>query len=219
LSQLDCAWRDAFQHATGEHLRSVSAVAALKPGLTQGINIRGDVMRRIASAFAFAIALASLNPLSAAACGDKLLALGTGVRFMQQVAAHPGKLLIYARPGAASSPTLLDPKFQSALTEVGHKVSVVTTAKDLNRALSTGHFDLLLVDQADAQALSETLRSYSSPPFLLPMVCNGTKAEASEAAREFGCALRAPERTGRYLSTVDRAMKMKLSRDHVGSGR
>ena len=170
-------------------------------------------MRRTAFILALAIGLTTLGATTASACGDKLLALGTGMRFVQQLAAHPGSLLLYARPGSASAPILLNPKFQDALTDVGHKVTIVTTEKELKSAMASGSFDILVVDQADAESLSKEFASDSTAPFVLPVVCNGTRAQASQAAREFGCALRAPDRKGRYLGTVDRAMKIKLARE------
>jgi hypothetical protein len=146
-------------------------------------------------------------------CGDKLLVLGHGVRFTFNTASQPASILLYSPPGSPASATFGDPKFQSALRDAGHKLQVVENREELDRALKTGQYDIVLADVNDASALEEPAQAAPSKPVILPVVFNGTKAQAAAAEKRYGCVLKAPGRTGRYLGMIDKALELKAKRN------
>ncbi len=114
---------------------------------------------------------------------------------------------------SSASAGVNDPKFQSALREAGYKLHAVGSRQELDEALKTGQYDVLLADVADAPALEQTAQSAPSKPVLLPVVFDGTKAEAAAAEKRYGCVLKAPGRTKHYLAAIDKAMESRLSRE------
>ncbi len=168
-------------------------------------------MRRILLTCGLVSAALFLAGMSASACGDKLLALGRGVRF--QTDTPPASILLYMHAGSPGSAMLSDLKFQSSLRDAGHKLHAVGNREELEEALKTGRYDIVLTDLADATALEQPAQSAPSKPVLLPVIYNGTKAQAAAAERHYGCLLKAPGRTGHYLAAVDKAMELKSKRN------
>jgi CheY-like chemotaxis protein len=173
--------------------------------------------------------------MPAGASGDNLLVPRRGVR--SQTNTQPASILLYMHAGFPGSATwkpkcncpkaralfmnagssasagINDPKFQSALRDAGYKLHAVGSRQELDEALKTGRYDILLADVADAPALEQTAQSAPSKPVLLPVVYNGTKAEAAAAEKRYGCVLKAPGRTAHYLAAIDKAMELRLSRE------
>ncbi len=168
-------------------------------------------MPKILLNFGLVLTALFLSGMSASACGDKLLVLGRGVRFQNDT--QPASILIYLRSGSPASAAVGDPKFQSTLRDAGHKLRAVGSRQEVDEALKTGRYDILLVDVADAPALEQTAHSATSKPVLLPVVYNGTKAEAAAAEKHYRCVLKAPGRTGHYLAAIDKAMELKSNRN------
>src|SRR3979490_2918334 len=77
------------------------------------------------------------------ACGDKLMMLGRGIRFQSKHTPRAASVLLYLPASAAAQP-LTDPKRESALREAGHTVRAVTSAADLDGALRSGSYDVVL---------------------------------------------------------------------------
>ncbi len=154
-----------------------------------------------------------LTGTAAQPCGDKLLVLGRGVRF--QSGTQSASILLYVHSGSASSAALGDLKFQSALRDAGHKLQVVGSREELDGALKNGKYDIILTDTSDAAALETATQSAASKPVILPVVSNGTKAEAAADEKRFGCVLKVPGRTGHYLAAIDKAMELKSKRDRT----
>ncbi len=170
-------------------------------------------MRRTLLTGGLVSALMLVSLISAGACGDKLLVLGRGVRFQGDAPAQPASILLYIHAGSPGSAMVGDLKFQSALRDAGHKLRAVGTRQELEETLQTGQYDIVLTDVADAPILEQPVQSAPSKPVLLPVVYNGTKAEAATAERHYGCVLKAPGRTGHYLASVDKAMELKSKRN------
>jgi len=142
------------------------------------------------------------RPVSA--CGDKLLVLGRGVRFQSDVPIQPASILLYK---------LDNPGLKSVLNEAGHKLQSVETQQDLEAALKTGKYDILMTILPEAAVLETLAASAPSKPILLPLVLKGAKTDIAVAEKRYGCVLKAPNRVGHYLATVDKAMSMKSKRD------
>src|SRR5688500_6763150 len=79
------------------------------------------------------------------ACGDQLMMLGRGMKFQSKHPPRAAAVLLYL-PESATGLSLTDPKLESALREAGHAVRAVTTSADLETALGTGTFDVVLAN-------------------------------------------------------------------------
>src|SRR5688572_33331577 len=88
------------------------------------------------------------------ACGDKLMMLGRGIRFQSKHTPRAAAVLLYL-PESATGLSLTDPKLESALREAGHAVRAVTTSADLETALGTGTFDVVLANITHAPELEK----------------------------------------------------------------
>jgi hypothetical protein len=161
-------------------------------------------MRRVALVYGIVMLALFLDGTSVKACGDKLLVLGRGVRFQSDIPVQPASILIYK---------LNNPGLLSVLREAGHKIQAVEKREDLEAALKAGKYDIVLTVLADAGSLEGVVASAPSKPFLVPLVYKGAKAEVAMAEKQYGCALKAPNRVGHYLATVDKAMDLRSKRD------
>ena len=93
------------------------------------------------------------NTTAVYACGEKLLVLGRGIRFQSRHSPRPASVLLYIPQSAAGRP-LSDPNLESALKEAGHAVHAATTSADLESALHSGSYDVVLANITDAARAS-----------------------------------------------------------------
>jgi ABC-type amino acid transport substrate-binding protein len=164
-------------------------------------------MRRLAGSALF-VAIAVLGGTAALACGDKLLAVGRGVRFQRAYAAHEANLVIYS--ATAHNGALDSAKLQTILKRVVHKLQVVQGGSQLDEALKSGRVDVVLLDFADLAAIARELQSAPSKPVILPVLVKPSKAEFAAAQREYKFALKATTDEFEYLTVIDEAMQVKL---------
>ena len=116
------------------------------------------------------------------ACGDKFLSLGHGARF--NLAARPASVLLYLGQADRKS-TLGRKEVQSALKEAGHKLEIVDDAATLEMDVTSGKFDVALLDYGEAVALAEHVKAAPSNALIVPVMGNATKAEQAGAGKEF----------------------------------
>src|SRR2546428_12531816 len=150
-----------------------------------------------------------VDTTSVTGCGDKLLVLGRGVRFQSDIPVQPASILLYLHKGSPSFAVLNDPRLQSILREAGHKLQGTGNLQELQDALTTGKYDIVMADFSDAGSLESVVTSAPSKPVLVPFIFKGTKtakADATLAQKQYHCVLSAPNRVGHYLATVDKAM-------------
>ena len=177
-------------------------------------------MRRILFSLALAVALLVQSPMPADACGDKLLVLGRGVRFQSRHTPRAVSVLLYLPAATRGVGPLSDPKLESSLTEAGHKVRSVTSKEELNEALRSSQYDVVLTDLAAASDLQRALTADATNPVVVPAVYlvapasqQQAKADTAKAGKEFSVVLQVPDRPGHYCATVDKAMELKLKKD------
>ena len=162
-------------------------------------------------------AIAGMLLLSATlvlACGDKLLVLHRGLRFQDFAGSTVASILLY-EPQSPASNAFNDGQLESTLVKAGHKLRRVGEQTQLDEAVKSGHYDLVLVALSDATAVEEALHGTPSPPVVVPVVHEASKAEAQQAKKHFRCMLKAPDKAGNYLNAIDRALNEKAKRDHV----
>jgi ABC-type amino acid transport substrate-binding protein len=165
-------------------------------------------MRRLAGSALFVV-IAALSGTAALACGDKLLAIGRGLRFQRADAAHEANLVIYTA-GPQSGAALSSAKLQTTLRRAVRKLQLVRDGSQLDEALKSGRVDVVLVDFADLAGVTRQLQSAPSKPVILPILVKPSKAEFAAAQKEYKFALKSTADDFEYLTAIDEAMKLKL---------
>jgi hypothetical protein len=171
-----------------------------------------------------AVAVQSTSLLQA--CGEKLLLLGRGIRFQSRHTPRPASVLLYL-PQSATGQPLTDPNLESALKEAGHAVRAATTSADLESALRSGSYDVVLANITDAPDLERAQALAAVNAILLPAVYLVAPAQAKEqikadrdnASKTFGVMVAVPGRPGHYCAAVDKAMELKLKRERSNAQR
>jgi hypothetical protein len=179
------------------------------------------VVALIATAIGQAVA-----PLQA--CGDKLMMLGRGIRFQSKHTPRAAAVLLYL-PESATGQPLTDPKLESALREAGHAVRAVTSAAELETALASGTFDVVLANVTNAPELERAKTVAERKAVILPaiyLVAPGSgdpakqqkKVDREKASKDFAVIVDVPGRPGHYCYAVDQAMELKTKREKEASG-
>src|SRR5215470_16917905 len=158
-------------------------------------------MRAFVSGALLAIVMA-LGVTAAFACGDKLLAIGRGVRFQRVDAAREANLVIYFGGTQAGGP-LGSAKLQTTLKRAVHKLQLVQGGPQLDEALKAGRVDVVLVEFPDLSGIARQLQVAPSKPVILPILVKPSKAEITAAQREYKFALRATADDFEYLAAID----------------
>jgi hypothetical protein len=179
-------------------------------------------MRKLLLLTAVAASAVSQGALPLHACGDKLLMLGRGIRFQSKHTPRAASVLLYL-PESATGQALTDPKLESALREAGHAVRAVTSAADLDSALRSGGFDVVLANVSQAPELERTQAAgrgaivlpaiYLVVPGAQSMSKQQSKADRDKASKDFAVIVQVPGRPGHYCHAVDEAMELKLKRE------
>ena len=180
-------------------------------------------MRRILVWVVMVSAALIQNPAPADACGFKLLPLGRGIRYQSRHTPRPASVLVYLP--TADSGSLTDPNIESALREAGHAVRAVTTKGDLENALRSGDYDVILANVTDAPDLEKAQAVVEGLAVVLPALYlvapsgqQQTDADRAKARKAFSVVVEIPSRPGHYCTAVDKVMELKLKRKQV-SGR
>jgi hypothetical protein len=177
--------------------------------------MKHDVLSAIAVTMFVVAAPAALQ-----ACGEKLLALGRMIRFEARHTPKAASVLLYVPQSAAGRP-LADPNLESALKEAGHAVRAATTIVDLESALRSGSYDIVLANISDAPEIDRVQAVASAHAVVLPAIYLFTPVQAKEqaktdrttASKTFGVLVEVPGRPGHYCAAVDKAMDLKLKRE------
>ena len=168
------------------------------------------------------------NPALLEACGEKLLVLGRGIRFQSRHTPRAASVLLYLHQ-AGTSRSLADPNLETALEEAGHAVRAVTTIADLESALSSGSYDVVLANITDAPDLGRVQSVAERNAVVLPAVYliapsatiakPQAKADREAASKAFGVVVEVPGRPGHYCAAIDKAMELKLKRERAARAR
>ena len=164
---------------------------------------------RILAAGTGLVAIALSSGTAALACGDKLLAIGRGVRFQRAYAERQANLVIYSN-GVQNGATLSSATLQTTLKRAGHKLQIVQDGSQLDEALKSGNVDVVLVNFADLGGITRLLQSAPSKPVIVPILFKASKAELAAAQREYKFALKAPADEFQFLTAIDEAMKLRV---------
>jgi len=165
-------------------------------------------MRRTAGLSFLAGAAVLMSAVDGYGCGDKFLVVGRGVRYARvKPAAHPASVLIYMNPASKVPVAAKDVQLESRLKQAGHTVQKAGNAAQLVNALKSKQYDLVLADIADSPALEEQVASEPYKPVVVPILYNPTDDQLTAARRQYGCAMKAPNKDP--LAAIDEAILQK----------
>jgi hypothetical protein len=135
----------------------------------------------------FAI-LTSLGSRAGEACGDKLVAMGGGVRLERVLAsAHPGSVIVMADAAPGTGPGGGGMQLVAALKQAGHDVRLVDGPDAFERALRDRAPDIVLADPRDVDQLRSQARGSGPSPVIVPMLYRPSRAELEQARRVNTC--------------------------------
>lgn len=147
-------------------------------------------------------AVGSVNLLLA--CGDKFLVSSRGTRYQRApVGGGHAAILIYTNPASDLSKALSGMAVDATLRKAGYQPTSVDTSAAFETALTHGHWDLVLVGLADAQAVSQRVQSNSG---VLPVVLNASAAVVKQTRKLYPVVLRLPSKNPEFLDAVDEAL-------------
>ena len=149
-------------------------------------------------------ALASLQDV-ASGCGDKFVLIGGGARVNRSK--YPSRVLVFMNPASRVPAAEKEFHVEATLTAAGHKAKVVESQAEVEKALDTGKYDLVLADVADAQELRKRCEANASKPAVLPLLYKPTPEELAAAQKEANCLVRPSKKSSDLLAVIDETMK------------
>jgi len=152
-----------------------------------------------------------------AACGDKFLSASRGTRFQRAgLVRRPASVLVYAAPSSRMAATLTQLGVADALTKVGYRPTVVTDAAAMAQQLRDGHWDLVLLDLAEAGTWLPANGTGPSPA-IVAVAYDPTGDTMSRARRTYDGVVKTPGRARAVVDVVDEALFARALRPASGS--
>jgi hypothetical protein len=162
----------------------------------------GRQLLRIAAAGA---ALLALLQGAAFGCGDKFVLLGGGARVHRSK--YPSRVLVYMNPASRIPAAEKQFHVEATLTAAGHKAKVAESEAEVQKALDTGKFDVVLADYADVPELRKRCGTSASKPAVVPLLYKPTAGELAAAEKEANCLVRTSNKGSDLLAVIDETMK------------
>lgn len=147
------------------------------------------------------------------ACGDKFLRMGRGLRNAR--ATRPASILIYMKPDSVVPAAARELKLSASLQRAGHRIRAVEGANELEAALMSGTYDIVVGDPASATVIARMPTGKSKPSFL-PVLLKPTRQELAAAEKRYRCFLAAPGRAYTSLAEIDHVMQERQKGARAG---
>jgi hypothetical protein len=141
----------------------------------------------------------------ASGCGDKFVLVGRGMLVARTK--FPSSILIFMNPNSRLPEAEKEFHLEATLKAAGHKAAVAETPAELQKALASGKYDLVLADVKDAPELRKEAGAIPSKPVVLPLLYKPTAEELAAAEKEANCLVRASNKSRDLLIVVDETMK------------
>jgi hypothetical protein len=141
----------------------------------------------------------------AAGCGDKFVLVGGAARINRSK--FPSRVLVLMNPASRVPAAEKEFHVEATLTAAGHKAKVVESEAEVQKALETGKYDLVLADVADVPELRKQCAASASKPAVLPLLYKPTAAELSAAEKEANCLVKPSKKSSDLLAVIDETMK------------
>jgi hypothetical protein len=121
------------------------------------------------------------------ACGDKLAALGGGVRIERIPRSdHPGSVVVVASPALASARAGAE-GLVASLRKAGHDARLVSSPGELEAAAPAGVPDIVLADVATARMLRESAGGRLGSSTIVPLLYRPTPGDLEAARQSSSC--------------------------------
>lgn len=154
------------------------------------------------------LALAATAANDVLACGDKFLVSSRGTRHQRApIARTPASILVYANPASELPKALTNVPVEATLRKAGYRPTSVATAEELDAALRTGSFDLVVAGLAEVQALRDRTQVTDKSAYL-PVLYNASASVLKQARKQYQIILKAPTRIEAFLETIDAAVAL-----------
>jgi hypothetical protein len=141
----------------------------------------------------------------ASGCGDKFVLIGGAARINRSK--FPSRVLVFMNPASRVPAAEKEFHVEATLTAAGHKAKVVESEAEVEKALESGKYDLVLADVADVPGLRKQCGASASKPAVLPLLYKPTAAELSAAEKEANCQVRPSKKASDLLAVIDETMK------------
>jgi hypothetical protein len=142
------------------------------------------------------------------ACGDKYLNLGLGTHYHRSAAERrAAAVLVYANAGSELSRLLTGLSVEAAMNKVGYRPAIASSPSDLDAALRTRTWDVIVVDGRDTQTVVQRLQK-TAAPHVVPVLTRPTKTELKQAEKIYDTVLNTPSRNRAFVDVVDDAMDL-----------
>jgi len=141
----------------------------------------------------------------ASGCGDKFVLVGGAARVNRSK--FPSRVLVFMNPASRVPAAEKEFHVEATLTAAGHKTKVVESEAEVEKALQSGKYDLVLADAADVPELRKQCSASASKPSVLPLLYKPTAAELSAAEKEANCQVRPSKKSSDLLAVIDETMR------------
>jgi hypothetical protein len=161
--------------------------------------------RRLLIASAIVVGTVMLGGSVAFGCGDKFVLLGGAARINRSK--FPSRILVFMNPASRVPAAEKEFHVEATLASAGHRAKVVESAAEVDKALESGKYDVVLADYADVPGLRKRCGTSPSKPAVLPLLYKPTAAELSSAEKEANCQVRPSKKSADLLAVIDETMK------------
>jgi hypothetical protein len=142
------------------------------------------------------------------ACGDKYLNIGLGTHYHRSAAERRvAAVLMYANPGTELARLLTTLSVETAMNKDGYRPVVAASASELEAALKSRTWDVIVVDGRDTAAVAQRVQKPSAP-HLVPVLTKPTRDELKQAEKTYDTVLNTPTKTRAFVDVVDDAMDL-----------
>jgi hypothetical protein len=162
-------------------------------------------MKRLPLLATMVVGMIALGPRMAAGCGDKFVMISGGSRVNRSK--FPSRVLVFMNPGSRIPAAEKEFHVEATLTAAGHKAKVVESEAEVEKALDSGSYDIVLADSADVPGLQKKCGASASKPAVLPLLYKPTAAELSAAEKEANCLVRPSRKSSDLLAVIDETMQ------------
>jgi hypothetical protein len=141
-------------------------------------------------------------------CGDKFVLISGGARINRSK--FPSHVLVFMNPNSRIPAAEKEFHIEATLAAAGHKATVVESQAEVEKAIASGKYDLVLADSTDAPELRKQCGASASKPAVLPLLYKPTADELSAAQKESSCLARPSKKSSDLLAVIDETMKDRV---------
>jgi len=143
------------------------------------------------------------------ACGDKYLNLGLGTHYNRSATERrAAAVLVYASAGSELSKLLATLSVEEAMKKVGYQPAIASSSAQLDGALNSRKWDVIVVDGPDTPSVALRLQKTPDPPHLVPVLTRPTKDQLKQAEKIYDTVINTPSKNRVFVDVVDDAMDM-----------